>query len=138
MPIRNSNIAVKYVPTGPPKTRTRMLKPQSVLEQMDPDDVNIFALNILEKYAKRPDDLIDMCLADFASKYDYKKKSENAENLDSYFNPVVDYVESHTRSTTINLNDGAGAMRKRDVLYADIVCPSLKDLTVVSTVERRG
>ena len=114
LPIRNSNIAVKYVPTGPPKTRTRMLKPQSVLEQMDPDDVNIFALNILDKYAKRPDDLIDMCLADFASNYDYKKKSENADNLDSYFNPVVDYVESHTRSTTINLKDGAGVMRKRE------------------------
>ena len=55
-----------------------------------------------------------MCLADFASNYDYKKKSENAENLDSYFNPVVDYVESHTRSTIINPTDGAGVMRKQE------------------------
>ena len=45
-----SNIDVLYAPTSLKKNRTRMLKSLSVLEKMHPDDTNVFASNIIDKY----------------------------------------------------------------------------------------
>ena len=53
-----------------------MLKSSQVLETMDPDDNSVYAWNILDKYEIRPDNLEQLCLADFASMYDYARKSE--------------------------------------------------------------
>ena len=69
LPIRHSNIDVLYVCTGLKKNRTRMLKSLSTLEKMHPDDTNVFASNIIDKYEIRPDNLRPMCLADFASSH---------------------------------------------------------------------
>ena len=57
MPLRKSNIDVLYVPTGLKKNRTRMLKAQNVLELMHPEDTNVYASNILDKYENRPGEL---------------------------------------------------------------------------------
>ena len=48
-------------------------------ENMHPDDNNIYAPNILDKYAHRPDkpnEMKDMCLADFATMYVHHKAYE--------------------------------------------------------------
>ena len=37
-----------YVPNGVKKNRTTILKPQSVLEIMHPEDTNVFASSVLE------------------------------------------------------------------------------------------
>ena len=50
LPMRHSNIGVFCVPTGLKKNRTRMLKSLSTLEKMHPDDTNVFASNIIDKY----------------------------------------------------------------------------------------
>ena len=46
-----------------------MLKPHEILEEMDPDDTDIFSTNVIEKYANRPDNLNNTCYADFATIY---------------------------------------------------------------------
>ena len=43
---------------------------------MHPDDENVFASNIIDKYENQPDNLHSMCLADFASSYVSKKAKE--------------------------------------------------------------
>ena len=53
-----------------------MLKSLSVLEKMHPEDTNVFASNIIDKYENRPDDLHSLCLADFASNYISKKSDD--------------------------------------------------------------
>ena len=50
LPMRHSSIDVLYVPTGLKNNRTRMLKSLSTLEKMHPDDTNVFASNIIDKY----------------------------------------------------------------------------------------
>ena len=57
LPMRYPNTDVPFVPTGPKKNRTRMLKSQSILEKMHPNDTNVFASNIIDKCENRPDDL---------------------------------------------------------------------------------
>ena len=59
--MRHSNIDVLYIRSGLKKNRTRMLKLLSILEKMYPDDTNVFASNIINKYENRPDNLHSMC-----------------------------------------------------------------------------
>ena len=48
--MRHSSIDVLYVPTSLEKNRNRMLKSLLILKKMHPDDTNIFASNIIDKY----------------------------------------------------------------------------------------
>ena len=59
--MRHSNIDVLYIRSGLKRNRTRMLKLLSILEKMHPDDTNVFASNIINKYENRPDNLHSMC-----------------------------------------------------------------------------
>ena len=116
LPMRTSNIDTLYIDSGIKKNRTRILKPQCVLQKMDQDDTNIYASNILEKYANRPDDLEQMCYADFATNYVSKKADEvqvESEDIKNYTMPVsaIDDVEPSTN--IIVLKDELGEMRKR-------------------------
>ena len=91
LPMRHSNVDVFYVPTGLKKNRTRLLKSLSTLEKMHPDDANVFASNIIDKYENRPDNLHSICLADFVSSYISKKVDDLPTGLDeikSYTVPV--------------------------------------------------
>ena len=49
-----------------------MLKSLSTLGKIHPDDANVFASNIVEKYENQPDNPHLMCLADVASSYQQK------------------------------------------------------------------
>ena len=58
---------------------------------MHPDDTNIFASNIIDKYENWPDNLHSMCLADFASSYVSKKVDDlsiEPDEIKSYTVPV--------------------------------------------------
>ena len=46
-----------------------MLKSQEELDKMEPSGNNIFQVNIIDKYANRPDSLENMCLVDFGTTY---------------------------------------------------------------------
>ena len=86
---------------------------------MDPEDTNVYASNIIEKYENRPDDLGQMCLADFVSNYDYPNKSynstEDCDDIESYTVPVTTINDDITGSQKIiNLKSGFGKMRKRN------------------------
>ena len=70
LPIRQD---VLYVPTSLENNRTRMFKSLSILEMMHPDDKNVFASNIIDKYENQPYNIHSMYLADFTSSYVTKK-----------------------------------------------------------------
>ena len=56
---------------------------------MDPEDDNIKQPNSIDKYANRPKQLIDMCLADFVSMIDIVQKykpitSDDEQSINEY------------------------------------------------------
>ncbi|KAJ8310367.1 hypothetical protein KUTeg_012232 [Tegillarca granosa] len=61
LPMRKSNLQVKFIPTGYKENRTRMLKPLSVIETMKDDDTDIYNSSIIDKFAARPDSLLSVC-----------------------------------------------------------------------------
>ena len=88
-----------------------MLKSREILDQMDPDDTNIFTTNMIEKYINRPNDLENMCYADFATTYISKNVEEipDEENIKSYTNPVnIDEEELDVDSKVITLKNDLG------------------------------
>ena len=116
MPLRRSNVDVLYVPTGEKKYRTRVLKSQRQLEEMDPDDEDVFAMNIIDRYSNRPDLLENMCYASFASNYKQKSlentKVDDDDNFGSIFKSVSGYVELPEDPNIIKLKNELGYMRK--------------------------
>ena len=69
MPLKETNTPVIFIPTGFKNQRTRLLKPNALLQTMDDDDTDVFLPNIIDKYAARPSSLDELCLAEFASQY---------------------------------------------------------------------
>ena len=116
LPLRHSNIDVVYVATGFKKNRTRMLKTLSILEKMHPEDTDVFASNILDKYENRPDELNSMCLADFACNYVNKKVADmklEPDDIKSYTIPVSGIDDVQPNPKVIVLKNELGEMRKR-------------------------
>ena len=99
LPMRSSNIAVIFIPTGFQEERTRLLKPAAVLNTLDPDDPNVFCTNFLDRYANRPNELENTCYADFATNY-------RPTNADRDIEP--DDIESFVESM-INIETTSGS-----------------------------
>ena len=68
-----------------------MLKPGAVLNRLDPDDPNVFCTNFLDRYANRPNELENICYAEFATNYRPTNAGRNIE---------PDDVESYVKSIT--------------------------------------
>ena len=112
--MRHSNIDVLYVPTGLKINRTRMLK-SPILEKMNPEDTNVFASNIIDKYENRPINLHSICLADFASSYISKKADDlpiEADEIKSYTVPVSNVNGVKFNSNIIALKNELGELQK--------------------------
>ena len=72
--MRKSSCQVIFVNTNVPDERVFLLKPQSVIENMDDDDdENVEARGLITRYAEIPESLENTCLADFACWYSESK-----------------------------------------------------------------
>ena len=76
LPITQSSIKVEFINTSEIPNRVFIAKPDYLLKKMDPEDDNIKQPNCIDKYANRPKQLIDMCLADFVSMTDIVQNYE--------------------------------------------------------------
>ena len=128
-PFRPSNVDVVYIHTGPPEERTVVLKPKCVLDTMNDDDTDIYAVGFIERYASRPVLLENMCLADFVSNYKPMKAIDadpvEETTIEGYLKPVAGYIfdedsdpyyirDNALLPKIISLQDGLGEMRKRN------------------------
>ena len=95
LPRRLSNIECDFIFTHSSGKRFRVLKPQEVLQKMHPEEINVFANGIIEKYANRPDDLENERYADFATGYVNVNINESVEHDD---------IENYTTLVS-NLNE---------------------------------
>ena len=58
-----------------------MPKPFHMLKDMDDDSEDIFMWSIHDRYVARPDELVDMCLANFAAKYSTGSDDASGKNV---------------------------------------------------------
>ena len=71
----------------------------------------------MEKYIKRPDDLENICYADFAAEYRSDSSSNpklDEESFEASTQHVSDFVEIPESKNKIQLKDDLGKMKKRN------------------------
>ena len=121
IPLRKSSRAVKYINTNPKKDRVSILLPHDKIQSMDDDDEEVFASSIIEKYASRPTELDDKCLAWFAANYDRCSPTTNStqnrqapmQSLESDVVPNLTEDLNEQECQVITLQNNLGKMRKR-------------------------
>jgi PIF1-like helicase/Helitron helicase-like domain at N-terminus/OTU-like cysteine protease/Helicase len=83
LPLSKCSRASVFIPTASPEERTRMLKPQSEIRQMESESCDVFKQNMIDKYTVRPhnEEIDNLCLADFAANFTLKKTHVTDEEL---------------------------------------------------------
>ena len=73
--------SVVFVNNAPKEERHRMPKSPCDLAGMEDEDEDVFMASIHDRYAARPNDLEDLCLAAFATKYNRAPKDAKGKNV---------------------------------------------------------
>jgi hypothetical protein len=88
LPLTRCSREVLFVHSSPPDERTFFLKSKEALEKLAPQSTDIESNNVIKRYASRPKQLKNWCLADYASKIDIKFPTEKLKN------EYADYVDN--------------------------------------------
>lgn len=94
LPLHKFNFTTVWFPSGFPENRIRIVKPKEQLNALHDEDENVFAPNIIDRFAARPRKMCDITLAEFVvvclmNKYhsknqcpdtDYQSPEENRED----------------------------------------------------------
>ena len=81
------------------ENRVSLPKTQEQLSKMDDDDTNVFATSIIDRYAARPNDLKQMCLASFAVNYDVFIATDDFNLNDDMHKFTNDAIQNSTQNT---------------------------------------
>ena len=98
--MRKSSRQVKFVNTNLPEERVFLLKPQSVIENMDDDDENVEARGLITRYEERPDSLENISLADFACWYSESKTGSTFRSRNRTRSSADGYLQENNPSVT--------------------------------------
>jgi hypothetical protein len=80
IPLSISSRSTVFINTNRPGNRICMLKSDEILQKLEHDSKDVFVEGLIASYSNRPDEMKDICLADFTSLYNVsKKKIGNAE-----------------------------------------------------------
>ena len=114
IPLSISSRSTVFINTNRPENRISMLKSDEILQKLDPDSKDVFVQGLLDTYVNRPDDMKNVCLADFASLYNVSKKQTNnvqiTENSDDEY--VID-EEIDEKSIALKMKNGKGWIKRR-------------------------
>ncbi|CAF2615091.1 unnamed protein product [Rotaria sp. Silwood2] len=95
-----------------------MLKSDEILEKLEPDSKDVFVEGLIDMYINRPDEMKNVCLADFASLYNISKKktgyTEIIENSDD--EDIVD-DEIDDKNTALKMKNGKDLIRQKRSEY---------------------
>jgi hypothetical protein len=120
IPLTNSSRDCVFIPTGPPEERIIFVKTENELRNLDSDSTDIGARGLLDHYVQRPDEIEEICLAEFAAWYTYSSRKSNRIDLE------IEDVEEEVNNTEcsdyqvelpkfMRLKDKSGFIRKRKV-----------------------
>ena len=109
MPLKQLRRKVVFVNTAAKEDRISLLKPINQIQDMDEDSEDIYQTSLINRYAARPDQLNDMCLAEFAANYTTRSGQELQEDETSDVLPTAE----GGKCPSIKLKNNLGRMYKR-------------------------
>ncbi|CAF1165430.1 unnamed protein product [Rotaria magnacalcarata] len=109
-----SSRSTVFINTNRPENRISMLKSDEILQKLEPDSKNVFYEGLIEMYVNRPDEMKNVCLADFASMYNVsKKKTDNDRIIENSDDEDITENESDNKTAPMKMKDGKGWIKKR-------------------------
>ena len=112
LPLKKLSRKCVFINTDSKNERLAMTKPLSSIQNLDNDEEDLYLKSLIDRYAARPNQLENMCLAEFAANYDIKYSQKSEDDNDHTPNPL-EQQETEV-SDTIWLKDGLGQMKKRN------------------------
>ncbi|CAF0843236.1 unnamed protein product [Adineta ricciae] len=113
IPLSVSSRSTIFINTNKPENRISMLKSDEILQKLESDSKDVFVEGLIDIYSNRPDEMKDVCLADFASLYNVSKRkigsTEIVENSDDENNTE----EVDERAIVLKMKNGKGWIKKR-------------------------
>ena len=79
MPLRRSSFKFQFINTSPPEDRIFLLKTPDKINELPDDFEDKESDSLIKRYARRPRQLEQLCLADFAAWYDYVRVDSEFE-----------------------------------------------------------
>ena len=79
IPLNRSSRATVFINTNRPENRVYLFKSRSELEKMKDKDENMTNEELISKYIKRPSELENLSLAEFAANYTYQSSDKKYE-----------------------------------------------------------
>ena len=70
----------QFINTSHPEERTFLLKAMDKLQELPDNSEDIESDNLIKRYQRRPKQLEELCLADFAAWYDCKKQTKSQKD----------------------------------------------------------
>ncbi|KAG5672958.1 hypothetical protein PVAND_003045 [Polypedilum vanderplanki] len=125
LPMCMATDVVEFINSGPKATRQCMLKSNAQLEKLartNPDSIDIYKKGPIDRYADRPNELENICLADFIAKYNYHAKGSHAtddNDDDANDNEELDIIdedngeEQATEKKEYKLKNNSGTIKLR-------------------------
>ncbi|XP_078342943.1 uncharacterized protein LOC144628684 [Oculina patagonica] len=77
MPLRRSSREFQFINTSDPEERTFLLKTMDKLQELPDNSEDIESDNLIKRYQRRPKQMEELCLADFAAWYNCKKQNKS-------------------------------------------------------------
>ncbi|XP_062579577.1 uncharacterized protein LOC134241554 [Saccostrea cucullata] len=77
LPMKRASRQCMFVNTSPPEERVTLLKPAKILDSLDDEDEDIECSNVLKRYGDRPQELENICLAEFCAWYTVEDTKKN-------------------------------------------------------------
>ena len=109
LPMKRLSSAVVFVDTNTKKDRIAVLKGRDAIDQLDGEDTDVFKKSLVDIYTHRPEQLQNMCLAEFTASYStcYNNKD------DEMYNDELPDSDSEGSTKKITLTGGYGQMHER-------------------------
>ncbi|CAM2727505.1 unnamed protein product [Rotaria socialis] len=91
-----------------------MLKSDEILQKLEPDSKDVFVEGLIDTYTNRPDEMKNVCLANFASLYNVsKKKTDNAQITENSDDEDVIDNEIDEKTIALKMKNGKGWIKNR-------------------------
>jgi hypothetical protein len=105
LPLKQLSRKIIFVNTAAKEDRVSLLKPINYIPGMDKESEDICQTSLIDRYAARPDQLSDMCLAEFAANYTTRSGQELTEDETTDALPTAEDGKSG-RCESIKLQGG--------------------------------
>lgn len=90
MPLRRSSREFQFINTSHPEERTFLLKTLDKLQELPHNTEDIESDNLIKRYQRRPKQLEELCLADFAAWYNCQKQTKSPKEHSQIKTPTED------------------------------------------------